>query len=149
MYHFHCYQSVWTSMKFQVIHIRLILKFWQCINIIRDTNFCLIFVLHGISATNSWTLFTHWCPHERELLTHMIIKSTPNSFLSFLFDTPWSVHVNPTINSNKENVSKCVASYEKSVASTLQQCTTNLFCTSKCLFVKSFILVSNLRITHL
>jgi hypothetical protein len=60
-----------------------------------------------------------------------------------------SVHVTPAINSNTEKVSMCVASYEKFVASTLQQCTIKLFCTSKDLFVNSFILVSNLRITQL
>lgn len=64
-----------------------ILHFWQCITIIRDNNFCLIFVLHYIFATNSWTLFTHYFPHNRELMTHIIIKATPSPFLSFLFNT--------------------------------------------------------------
>ena len=86
MNRFCCYQSVCTSMNFQVIHTKLIPHFWQCITIIRDNNFCLIFVLHYISATNSWTFVTHCFPHNRELLTLMIIKATPSPFLSFLFD---------------------------------------------------------------
>jgi hypothetical protein len=105
--------------------------------------FCMIRLqqIHELSLHNDFpTKENYW---HTWLLKPLPVPFYPSSL------TPHSVHVNPTINSNTEKVSKCVASYEKFVASTLQQWTTKLFSTSKGLFVNSFILVSNLRITHL